>query len=162
MKRKDSRYYRMIQSWQWHELRRQYLTAHPLCEKCLEQGLYVSATEIHHITPCETALTDADMQRLMFSLTNLQSLCHECHQAEHRRLNSRSRAEIQRRNAARTTRFAERFLDKKDGDYSLISPSPLATNPLTKSRDKLSGIGESVGGGANMTDNEKAERHQDR
>ena len=129
MKRKDSRYYRMIQSWQWRELRSIYLTEHPLCEICKAQGLYVSATEIHHKTPCETALTDIEMQRLMFSLDNLQSLCHACHQAEHRRLNSHSRVEIQRRNAARTERFAERFLDNKEGGIILMAPLPQATNP---------------------------------
>ena len=157
MIRKDSRYYRMIQSWQWHELRRQYLTAHPLCEICKSNGLYVSATEIHHITPCETALTDSEMQYLMFSLTNLQALCHDCHQAEHRRLNSRSREEIQRRNAARTERFAEKFLDNHDGGVVFMPTLPSATNPLLPSKDKYLGGENCVGGGANMTDNEKAD-----
>lgn len=131
MQRKDSRYYRLIQSWQWRELRRQYLTAHPLCEMCLSHGYYVSATEIHHITPCETALTDVDLQRLMFSLTNLQALCHDCHQSEHRRLNSRSREEIQRRNAARTERFAERFLDNKEEGIVFNPTLPRDTNSNT-------------------------------
>ena len=147
MKRKDSRYYRMIQSKQWRLLRQSQLTEHPLCEMCLEQGLYVSATEVHHITPCETALTEAEMQRLMFSVDNLQSLCHECHQAEHRRLNSRSRVEIQRRNAARTERFAERFFDNREGGIILMPPLPQTTNPLPQIRDKFSGNEKSVGGG---------------
>lgn len=148
MNRKDSRYYRMIQSKQWRLLRQSQLTEHPLCELCLEQGLYVSATEVHHITPCETALTDAEMQRLMFSVDNLQSLCREHHQSEHRRLNSRSRVEIQRRNAARTERFAERFLDNKEGGIVFMPTSPSYTNPLPQIRDKFSGNEISVGGGA--------------
>lgn len=111
MKKKDSKYYRLIQSTRWRELRRRKLNDQPLCEICLEQrGLYVPATEVHHKVPCETA--ESNMERLMFSYDNLQSLCHKCHQDEHRRLMSRSRAEIEARNAARTKRFAERFLDK--------------------------------------------------
>jgi len=157
MKRKDSRYYRMIQSRRWRLLRLTQLTDYPLCELCLQQGLYVSATEVHHRTPCETAVTDAEMERLMFEPSNLQSLCHSCHQEEHRRLRSRSRAEIQRRNAARTQRFAERFLDNKEGGVILMPTPPYATNPLPQIRDKFSGFEKSVGGGANMTDNEKAD-----
>ena len=150
MKRKDSRYYRMIQSWQWRELRSIYLTEHPLCEICKSHGLYVSATEIHHKTPCETALTDIEMQRLMFSLDNLQSLCHACHQAEHRRLNSHSRVEIQRRNAARTERFATKFLNNNNEGISL-KPTPLFdTNPLSKLKDKYLGNEISCGGGVNQ------------
>ena len=50
MIRKDSRYYRMIQSTAWRQLRHEQLTVHPLCELCLQRGLYVSATEVHHMT----------------------------------------------------------------------------------------------------------------
>lgn len=145
--KKDSRYYKLIQSRDWRELRARKLTANPLCEICLESGLYVSATEVHHKKPAETALTHAEMFNLMFSWDNLQSLCHECHQAEHRRLMSHSRDEIKRRNAARTQRFNERFLNNREGGIILMPPLPQATNPLPQITDKFSGSEKSVGGG---------------
>ena len=146
MRRKDSTYYRMIQSPQWVQLRRCQLTAHPLCEICLSHGLYVSATEVHHVTPCETAVTHAEMRRLMFDPSNLQSLCRACHREEHRRLMSSSREEIRRRNDARTERFVARFLDNESEGYSLISNRPLDTNPLPISKEINSGNRDSVGG----------------
>lgn len=157
MRRKDSRYYRMIQSRQWRDLRRQQLTQRPLCEICLSRGLYVPATEVHHVTPCETAATEAEMQRLMFSPSNLQSLCRACHREEHRLLMSASRDEIRRRNDARTARFAERFLDTEEGGVILMPTPPSSTNPLPKIRDIFSGNENSVGGGGNMTAYEETE-----
>lgn len=148
MIRKDSRYYRMIQSTAWRQLRHEQLTAHPLCELCLQRGLYVSATEVHHMTPCETAISDTEMRRLMFDPANLQSLCHACHQSEHRRINSRSRSEIEHRNAARTERFKEKFLDNQSGGIILMQPLPQSSNPLPQIRDKFSKNEISVGGGA--------------
>lgn len=155
MKPKDSRYYRLIQSTRWRQLRQSMLTEHPLCELCLERGLYVSATEVHHKEPCETATSDADMERLMFTPSNLQCLCHQCHQDEHRRLRSRSRDEIRRRNDARAARFAEKFLDTPTGGYVFNSPLPRCTNPLPQIRDKFSGNGITVGGGETQDHNEK-------
>ena len=150
--KKDSRYYRMIQSKRWRELRTAKLNVNPLCEVCLSKGLYVSASEIHHITPCETAHTDAEMERLMFSWSNLQSLCHACHQEAHRHLMSRSKEEIQKRNAARVARFAEKFLDRKEGGTDFIEAPQNDTNPLPQVRDKFSGFGKSVGGGVKQND----------
>ena len=145
MKKKDSRYYRMIQSKRWRELRRAKLNADPCCEMCLENGLYVSATEVHHKTPCETALTQGEMEQLMFSFGNLQSLCHAHHQEAHRRLESRSRKEITARNAARTQRFIDKYLDNKDERCSFLSQAQNHTNPLCKGREKKVESEESVG-----------------
>lgn len=130
MKKKDSRYYRMIQSTRWRELRAEKLNSYPCCEMCLEKGYYVPATEVHHRTPCETAATEAEMEHLMFTFGNLQSLCHACHQEVHRHLESRSRTEIEARNAARTQRFCDKFLDRKEERAALLSQPQNHTNPL--------------------------------
>lgn len=146
---KDGRYYRMIRSRRWTELRTRKLTASPLCEMCLSAGLYVSATEVHHVTPCETAQSDSEMERLMFSWTNLMSLCHDCHVGEHVRLRSHSRSARQERQRSRTQRFIGRYLDggkcRKEGEAFFYS-APLAPNPLPQSRDKNYGLENSVGG----------------
>jgi hypothetical protein len=70
---------------------------------------------------------------------------------------SSSREEIKRRNDARTERFVARFLDSNEGGVVLIPTPSLAPNPLPQISDKFSGFEKSVGGGANMTDNEKAD-----
>lgn len=131
--RKDSRYYRMIQSKRWRELRAAKLNVNPLCEVCRSKGLFVSATEVHHMTPCESAVSDEQMEELMFSWSNLQSLCHSCHQEEHRHLMSRSREEIRRRNAARTERFVRNFFDNRDGGCHFNGGPQNDTNPLPQS-----------------------------
>jgi 5-methylcytosine-specific restriction protein A len=58
---------------QWSVFRLNWLSDHPLCVKCLEQGLYVSATEVDHIVPhC------GDMEKF-WDESNVQSLCEPCH-----------------------------------------------------------------------------------
>ena len=42
-----------------------------LCQECLKQGLFVTATTVDHITPKAHGGSD--------DLTNLQSLCNSCH-----------------------------------------------------------------------------------
>ena len=35
--------------WRW--IRNRYITAHPLCERCLEHGKLIHAVLVHHIKP---------------------------------------------------------------------------------------------------------------
>ena len=35
----------------WKRIRERYIAAHPLCEKCREQGKLTPAQEVHHILP---------------------------------------------------------------------------------------------------------------
>jgi len=57
----------------WQKASRQYLAAHPLCVKCMEEGRYRKATVVDHIVPHrgdETLFWDRD---------NWQALCKSCH-----------------------------------------------------------------------------------
>lgn len=143
---KDSRYYRMIRSPRWLDLRRRKLNDSPLCELCLRSGLYVSASEVHHVTPCETAATDSEMERLMFSYPNLMSLCHDCHVSEHIRLKSHSRQEIQSRQHARSQRFIGRYIGTAETGEPFFIPAPSDPNPLRQIREIFFGFENSVGG----------------
>lgn len=80
---KDKDYRRLINSTRWLRLRRDMLTAHPLCQKCEEQGLITPATEVHHRRPVEYGLNYAEKYRLMYDADNLMALCHDCHVKEH-------------------------------------------------------------------------------
>lgn len=105
---KDENYRRMIQSQRWVKLRKEKLKMNPLCQDCLESGIYTPAREIHHVTPCETARSVRQMEELMFNLGNLRSLCHDCHVLTHKKLASHSK-DAQRKN---TDERNQRFMDK--------------------------------------------------
>lgn len=106
---KDANYRRMISSTRWVRLRKEKLKINPLCQDCLDKGIYIPASEIHHVVPCETAKTIKQMEELMFSMGNLRSLCHDCHVLVHRKLFSHSK-DAQRKNTdERNKRFMERF-----------------------------------------------------
>lgn len=108
---KDINYKRMINSGRWLQLRKQKLSSNPLCEDCLERGLYVSAREVHHVQPCERAKSIAEMQRLMYDYNNLKSLCHECHVEAHKTLRSHTKESMLENVKKNVQRFIERFLD---------------------------------------------------
>ena len=55
----------------WREIRDLYISKHPLCERCLEDGHLVPATEVHHIVDAAKGGGDED--------ANLMSLCKSCH-----------------------------------------------------------------------------------
>jgi len=60
----------------WKRLRIQALNRdHWLCRECLRQGRIRTAKEVHHIKPLE------DFPELGLRLDNLESLCHDCHEA---------------------------------------------------------------------------------
>ena len=53
---------------------------HYLCQECLRQKRITQATEVHHLVPLE------DDPSLGLELSNLQSLCWNCHEAtKHRK-----------------------------------------------------------------------------
>jgi len=48
---------------------------HYLCQECLKRKRFKTATEVHHIRPLE------EFPELGLELSNLQSLCWDCHEA---------------------------------------------------------------------------------
>lgn len=103
--KKDATYRRLIHTERWLRLRRDKLTADPVCERCMAEGRIAAATEVHHIVPVEDAVNEAEKERLMFDPTNLRSLCHACHQQEHVEL-GRSGVKLARRRAENQVRQA--------------------------------------------------------
>ena len=66
----------------WRRIRKAYVQAHPLCERCLKRGRYVKGDEVHHIVPVlEGGTNDVD---------NLMNLCKKCHAEVHAELGTRS------------------------------------------------------------------------
>ena len=57
----------------WQKARKLFLEAHPLCVKCLQEGIYMKATDVDHIIPHRG---DPD---LFWDQTNWQPLCHSHH-----------------------------------------------------------------------------------
>jgi 5-methylcytosine-specific restriction endonuclease McrA len=57
----------------WLKLRREYLAANPLCERCKHSGLTVLAEHVHHI------IERAASPRLELEWSNLEALCESCH-----------------------------------------------------------------------------------
>ena len=59
----------------WKRIRDRYMNAHPLCERCLKEGRYVKAEQVHHIRPLAEGGSHVD--------DNLMSLCSACHAKIH-------------------------------------------------------------------------------
>ncbi len=55
----------------WRSIRKRYISSHPLCEKCREDGRLTPAEEVHHIIPLSQGGTHSE--------DNLMSLCKSCH-----------------------------------------------------------------------------------
>lgn len=108
---KDFNYKRMINSGRWLQLRKQKLSSNPLCEDCLDRGMYVPAKEVHHVIPCETAQSISEMHSLMYDYTNLRSLCHECHVRTHKELKSHSKESVMANVKNSVKRFVEKFIE---------------------------------------------------
>lgn len=113
---RSKEYQRLLNSKRWRELRATYLRAHPLCERCIEEGeaagipggYITSAVDVHHITPVETAKSSIEMERLCYDPTNLRALCIPCHVKTHKEMGKSTRANhIQRTNQA-----LQRWIDK--------------------------------------------------
>jgi 5-methylcytosine-specific restriction enzyme A len=62
----------------WRKVRAKYLSRHPLCQRCEEQGRVVLADVVHHIKPLDEGGPRLDQ-------LNLMSLCRDCHEIIHGR-----------------------------------------------------------------------------
>ena len=68
----------------WVKCRRAYAeSVGGLCERCYRKGLIVPGTQVHH----KVKLTPKNITNPEITLNwnNLELLCDECHQAEHRK-----------------------------------------------------------------------------
>lgn len=59
----------------WQKVRKRYITANPLCERCLKEGRLTKAEQVHHILPLSEGGTSDE--------SNLMSLCANCHAKIH-------------------------------------------------------------------------------
>lgn len=59
----------------WKRIRDTYAKNHPMCERCLANGVYVPVEEVHHIKPLAEGGTH--------DRGNLISLCKSCHSKIH-------------------------------------------------------------------------------
>ena len=59
----------------WRKIRDRYITAHPLCERCLTENRYTTADLVHHKKPLSEGGGNEE--------SNLMSLCYSCHEKEH-------------------------------------------------------------------------------
>ena len=103
-------YIKLINSSRWKQLRADKLKANPVCEGCEPNNKSTLATEVHHVIPVESVASSAEMERLMFSWMNLESVCHPCHVEIHRQAFSHSKEAIQANNKRNTQRFLDKFL----------------------------------------------------
>lgn len=102
-----------MNSRRWRRLRAAYLSAHPLCEDCEQQGRTTIATEVHHIRPIEErAGRPDDMRELAFNPCNLRALCRPCHIEVHRVLHSNSLSSSKERARAELNAFAAAYLSE--------------------------------------------------
>lgn len=106
---KDKEYQQLIHTTKWLRLRRDILTAHPLCERCLKDNILTPATEVHHVRPVEEAYSRAERAQRMYDPANLQALCHDCHVRTHTELGRCGRAANKDRTAKQVAEVINKF-----------------------------------------------------
>ena len=102
----------MLNSKRWKQLREWKLQQNPLCELCEAEGFVRSAIDVHHKTPCESARTLQEMERLCYNPNNCVLLCIPCHQRVHVELMSKTKEKVKERRA----QAFERWKDKLKGN----------------------------------------------
>ena len=70
-------------NYKWRKLRNAYFMSHPLCERCLLDGITKAGSEVHHIKPISTADDDLTRMELLLNPDNLMTLCEDCHHKIH-------------------------------------------------------------------------------
>lgn len=106
----DKTYRRLIHTRQWLMLRRRKLTEQPMCERCLKEGRYTQATEVHHVVPVDDALGNDGKRALMFDYHNLQALCHRCHVEVHTEMGRSGKQQNRRKTERQKDDFRKRFM----------------------------------------------------
>lgn len=77
--KRDDKTNAFYKSVEWQRLRSlAYQRDNGLCQRCLGQGIIKQANVVHHIVEIRVDWS------LRLALDNLESLCHGCHNAEHK------------------------------------------------------------------------------
>ena len=106
---KDKEYNKLIHTGRWLRLRRDVLTAHPLCQRCEQEGKITPATEVHHVRPVEEAYSYSDKVQRMYDPHNLRALCDDCHVKTHTEQGRSGKEATKKRNAEQTRQVIEKF-----------------------------------------------------
>lgn len=80
---KKGEYQKIYQNTKWKRLREMKFNANPLCEMCLEEGVYTNTAEVHHIIPFKYGKTPWEIKILAFSFANTMCLCVKHHKEVH-------------------------------------------------------------------------------
>lgn len=67
----------------WRKLREAIMISHPLCYACSLRGITRPATDVHHIVPFQTGVTEEERWKLLLDLDNCVPLCESCHHGIH-------------------------------------------------------------------------------
>lgn len=70
---------------EWKKLRLAYIMQHPLCERCLSNGI-VNGNNIqchHKQSPFDEGLTENERLERLLDPNNIESICPQCHGKEH-------------------------------------------------------------------------------
>jgi 5-methylcytosine-specific restriction protein A len=67
----------------WKTTRLTYKIEHPICERCLSQGIVTPMTDVHHKAPYGLGKTAEERWTLLSDKDNLVSLCDKCHHEVH-------------------------------------------------------------------------------
>ncbi len=59
----------------WKRIRDRYIKAHPLCERCQQEGRLTPSEQVHHVLPLADGGTHDEH--------NLMALCKSCHSKIH-------------------------------------------------------------------------------
>lgn len=73
----------------WKRVRRNFLYKNPLCEECLKVGIIKAAELVHHRIPIKNGGAEYDY-------SNLEAICHECHNRIHRQMKKEKVEEIEK------------------------------------------------------------------
>ncbi|MDE6498234.1 MAG: HNH endonuclease [Muribaculaceae bacterium] len=113
---RDPDYKRMIHSARWQKLRRDIISASPLCERCRAEGYVTAATEVHHRIPVEQGFNRMEKKRLMFDPHNLVALCRACHVKTHTEMGRSGKDATRKRNSEHVQAVIRRFYGSDTSD----------------------------------------------
>lgn len=73
----------------WKTTRLTYKTEHPICERCLTQGIVTPMTDVHHMCKIGNGRNARERWMLLSDKDNLVSLCEKCHHDIHKGLDNK-------------------------------------------------------------------------